>query len=152
MSALFAFLHHLAAFALVSALAVELVLVRSEMTATNARRLLTIDAIYGAAAGTIIIVGFLRVFFFEKGASYYFHSIPFIIKISLFAMVGLLSIYPTRHFLSWRRPLRQGAVPAFDAGKLQAIRRVIRWELIALVGLILCAALMARGIGYVGAA
>ena len=152
MSALFAFLHHLAAFALVSALAVELVLVRSEMTATNARRLLTIDAIYGAAAGTIIIVGFLRVFFFEKGASYYFHSIPFIIKISLFAMVGLLSIYPTRHFLSWRRPLRQGAVPAFDAGKLQAIRRVIHWELIALVGVILCAALMARGIGYVGAA
>ena len=152
MSALFAFLHHLAAFALVSAVAVELVLVRSEMTATNARRLLTIDAIYGAAAGTIIIVGFLRVFFFEKGASYYFHSIPFIIKISLFAAVGLLSIYPTRHFLSWRQPLRQGSVPAFDAGKLQAIRRVIRWELIALVGLILCAALMARGIGYVGAA
>jgi len=150
MSALFAFLHHLAAFALVSALAVEFVLVRSEMTPTSARRLLAIDAIYGAAAGTIIVVGFLRVFFFEKGAAYYFHSVPFIVKLSLFAAVGLLSIYPTRHFLSWRQPLRQGVAPAFEPDKLRTIRSIIHWELIALVALILCAALMARGIGYVG--
>ena len=150
MPALFAFLHHLAAFALVSALAVEFVLVRSEMTPTSARRLLAIDAIYGAAAGTIIVVGFLRVFFFEKGAAYYFHSVPFIVKLSLFAAVGLLSIYPTRHFLSWRQPLRQGVAPAFEPDKLRTIRSIIHWELIALVALILCAALMARGIGYVG--
>ena len=150
MPALFAFLHHLAAFALVSALAVEFVLVRSEMTPTSARRLLAIDAIYGAAAGTIIVVGFLRVFFFEKGAAYYFHSVPFIVKLSLFAAVGLLSIYPTRHFLSWRQPLSQGVAPAFEPDKLRTIRSIIHWELIALVALILCAALMARGIGYVG--
>jgi len=134
----------------VSALAVEFVLVRSEMTPTSARRLLAIDAIYGAAAGTIIVVGFLRVFFFEKGAAYYFHSVPFIVKLSLFAAVGLLSIYPTRHFLSWRQPLRQGVAPAFEPDKLRTIRSIIQWELIALVALILCAALMARGIGYVG--
>ena len=150
MPALFAFLHHLAAFTLVSALAVEFVLVRSEMTPTSARRLLAIDAIYGAAAGTILVVGFLRVFFFEKGAAYYFHSVPFIVKLSLFAAVGLLSIYPTRHFLSWRQPLRQGVAPAFEPDKLRTIRSIIHWELIALVALILCAALMARGIGYVG--
>ncbi|HET7033624.1 MAG TPA: DUF2214 family protein, partial [Casimicrobiaceae bacterium] len=150
MPALFAFLHHLAAFALVSALAVEFVLVRGEMTPTSARRLLAIDAIYGAAAGAIIVVGFLRVFLFEKGSAYYFHSVPFIVKLSLFAAVGLLSIYPTRHFLSWRQPLRQGVAPVFEPDRLRTIRRIIHWELIALVALILCAALMARGIGYVG--
>jgi putative membrane protein len=99
-SALFAFLDHLAAFALVSTLAVELVLVRGDLTPASARRLLVVDAVNGAAAGAILVVGLLRVFFFEKGAAYYCHSIPFIVKLSLFATVGLLSIYPTRHFLS----------------------------------------------------
>jgi putative membrane protein len=41
-------------------------------------------------------VGLLRVFFLEKGAAYYFRSVPFIVKLSPFAAVGLLSIYPTR--------------------------------------------------------
>lgn len=151
MPAAFAFLHHVAAFALVAALAIEFVLIRSELTVRNARAILLADAVFGAASGAILAVGFLRVFFFEKGAAYYFHSVPFIAKLSLFAVIGLLSIYPTRQFLSWRASLRQGAVPALDPAKLRAIRAVIHWELAGLVVLILCAALMARGIGHVGA-
>ena len=40
MVAFFAFLHHLAAFALVAALAVEFVLIKSELSLANARKLL----------------------------------------------------------------------------------------------------------------
>jgi putative membrane protein len=151
MSAVFAFLHHVAAFALVSTLVVEFVLIRSELTVRNARTILSVDALFGAAAGIILVVGFLRVFFFEKGAAYYFHSAPFIAKISLFAIIGLLSIYPTRQFLSWRAPLKQGVVPSIEPPKLRTLRSVIHWELAAVLVLILCAAFMARGIGYVGA-
>jgi putative membrane protein len=151
MSAAFAFLHHVAAFALVAALAIEFVLIRSELTVRNARTILLADAAIGAAAGVILVVGFLRVFFFEKGAAYYFHSVPFIAKLSLFAIIGLLSIYPTRQFLSWRASLRQGSVPVVEPAKLRTIRAVIHWELAGIVVLILCAALMARGIGHVGA-
>ena len=151
MSAAFAFLHHVAAFALVGALAIEFVLIRSELTVRNARIILFADAVFGASAGAILIVGLLRVFFFEKGAAYYFHSVPFIAKLSLFAIIGLLSIYPTRQFLSWRPSLRQGAVPTIEPATLRAIRAVIHGELAGLVVLVLCAALMARGIGYVGA-
>lgn len=103
MSAVFAFLHHVAAFALVAALAIEFVLIRSELTVRNARTILLTDAAIGAAAGVILGVGFLRVFFFEKGAAYYFHSVPFIAKLSLFAIIGLLSIYPTRQFFPGAR-------------------------------------------------
>jgi putative membrane protein len=151
MPAFFAFLHHIAAFTLVSALAIEFVLIRGELTPSNARALLRVDAVFGVAAGAILVVGFLRVFYFEKGGAYYFHSIPFIAKLSLFAAIGLLSIYPTRQFLSWRPALRQGAAPAVDPGRLHTLRRIIHWELALGVVLILCAALMARGIGYVGA-
>ena len=150
MVSLFAFLHHLAAFALVSALVVEGALTRDELTPNNARSLLRSDLIFGLSAGVIIVVGALRVFFFEKGAAYYAHSIPFIAKISLFAIVGLLSIYPTREFLSWRKSLREGMLPVVPEAKMRAIRTVIRLELGAVVLIILCAVLMARGVGHFG--
>lgn len=80
MAALFAFLHHLAAFTLVGAVAVQFVLIRGALDAANARRLSAADAVLGLSALTVLIVGLLRVFYFEKGASYYFHSVPFIVR------------------------------------------------------------------------
>jgi len=149
LTSLFAFLHHVAAFALVAALAVELALLRGELTATRARQLLSADRIYGISAGLILIIGFARVFYFEKGAHYYFHSIPFIAKLALFLVVGLLSIYPTLQFISWRADVRQGRAPAMSDDKRRRIRSVVHLQLALIVVLILCAALMARGIGYV---
>jgi len=148
MAALFAFLHHIAAFALVAALAIELVAIKDQMNAPNIRKLAIADMIVGISAGIILVVGFIRVFYFEKGASYYFHSAPFIIKLTLFVMVALLSIYPTLHFLSWRKAVKQGRVPAIAPATLRTVRLAIHVELTAIIALILCAALMARGVGY----
>lgn len=150
MSALFAFLHHLAAFALVSALVVEFALLKGELDLRTARRIRIYDLIYGAAAGMLFVVGLLRVVYFEKGAAYYQNSAPFIAKLCLFLAVGLLSIYPTREFIGWGKALRQGQVPVVEERKLRRIRMVIHLELAGVVLLILCAALMARGIGYLG--
>ncbi len=148
MPALFAFLHHAAAFAMVAALTAELVLIRSELTVEYARRILRFDAAYGISAGVLLAVGLLRVFHFEKGAAYYFHSAPFLAKLALFAAIGLLSIVPTREFLSWRKALRQGRVPVVDPDRLRAIRSIIHWELVGLLPILLCAVLMARGVGH----
>jgi putative membrane protein len=150
MAALFAFLHHVAAFTLVSAFAIEFVLIRHEVTLKNARALLVADLVAGASAGAVLVVGLLRVFFVEKGAAYYFHSVPFLAKLTLFVLVALLSIYPTREFLSWRQSLKEGRAPIVDAIKQRAIRSVLHIELAAIVLLVLNAALMARGIGYAG--
>jgi putative membrane protein len=70
MSTLFAFLHHICAFTLVSAVAIEFVLIRSELTVASARRLQVTDLVLGVAAGALLVIGLLRVFFFEKGAEY----------------------------------------------------------------------------------
>ena len=64
MSTLFAFLHHLCAFTLVAALAIEFVLIRGELTLVSARRLLMTDMVYGITAGALLVIGLLRVFFF----------------------------------------------------------------------------------------
>jgi hypothetical protein len=66
MSTLFAFLHHLCAFTLVSAVAVEFTLIRQELTLAIARRLQITDLVLGIAAGALLVIGLLRVFFFEK--------------------------------------------------------------------------------------
>src|SRR5208283_3798872 len=99
---LFAFLHHAAAFVLFATLFAEMVLLGGELSLQSARRIQIYDMVFGIAASVVLVVGLLRVFYFEKGAEYYFHSAPFIAKMTLFVAVGLLSIYPTLVFLSWR--------------------------------------------------
>jgi putative membrane protein len=148
MSPFFAFLHHLAAFTLVGALVAELILIRDNLTLKNARMIQLADMTFGVSAGVLLIIGLLRVSYFEKGASYYLHNVPFVAKMSLFVLVGLLSVYPTVEFLSWRKSVKQGQGPAVTDRKLCAIRSIIQWELIGVVLIVLCAALMAKGIGY----
>jgi putative membrane protein len=108
------------------------------------------DAAYGASAAVLLIVGFLRVFYTEKGAAYYFNSGTFIAKIALFVIVALLSIYPTMRFLSWRKALKQERVPLLAARTRRTMRLILHVELTLLFSIMLFAVLMARGIGFIG--
>jgi putative membrane protein len=147
MSALFAFLHHLAAFVLFAALVVELVLLRSELTVESARKLQVADTIYGIAAVAILLVGLARVFHFEKGATYYFYTWTFIAKLALFVLVGLASIVPTREFLRWRPAVKAGQLPEVSPEKIGQVRSIVHLELVGVVLIMALAAMMARGIG-----
>ena len=145
MSTLFAFLHHLCAFTLVAAVAIEFTLVRQELTLVSARRLQVTDLVLGIAAGLLLIIGLCRVFFFEKGASYYWHSHAFLLKFGLFIVVSLLSIIPTMEFLSWRGAIEEGRIPVMEASRRRRVTGIIHIELFAIVIILLCAAIMARG-------
>ena len=159
MSTLFAFLHHLFAFTLVAAIAVEFILIgqvqagaqnsgsvgNSGLTHAIAKRLVKADTVLGAAAGLLLVVGLCRVFFFEKGETYYMNSHAFLAKFSIFIVVGLLSIMPTVEFLSWRPAIAAGQAPKADPEKLAFIKKFIHGELAAIVIILLCAAIMARG-------
>jgi putative membrane protein len=147
MSAFFAFLHHVSAFALFGALVVEFVLIRTTLTVENARKLQIADMIFGISAGVLLLVGLARVFHFEKGATYYFHTWTFLAKLALFMVVGLISIVPTIEFLRWRPAVKAGQAPAVGADKINVIRFIIHFELLGIVLILLCAALMAKGIG-----
>lgn len=145
MTVSFAFLHHLAAFTLVAALAVEFVLIRRELTLWSARALQGADMVLGISAGVLLLVGLGRVFWFEKGSAYYFGSHAFLTKLTLFVVVALLSIVPTIEFLRWRKAVKQGHVPVVAAGTLRKVARIIHIELAAVVLILLCAAIMAKG-------
>ena len=144
-----AFLHHVAAFTLVGALMAELALFGATLDLRQARKVQRVDAAYGMSAGVLLVVGFLRVWYFEKGSAYYFHNAFFIAKMSLFILVALLSIYPTLLFLSWTKPLKTGLLPQLPDAQVRRVRAVLVLELSGVVGILLCASLMARGIGMI---
>lgn len=145
MSTLFAFLHHVAAFALVAALAVEFVLIRSATDPATMRRIIAADAVLGAAASTVLVVGLLRVFYFEKGATYYWSNHAFLTKFGVFILIGLLSLIPTLEFLSWRKAIKAGRAPEVRPDKIRTVRMIMHIELAGIVIILAMAAMMARG-------
>ena len=147
-SALMAFVHHVAAFTLVAALAVEVALFRPPLSLAQAQRLVRTDAIYGVSAAAVLVVGLLRVAYFEKGPAYYWHDGFFLLKFAAFLAAALISIYPTVIFLSWNQTLRAGSAPEIPADRTRRVRLCLMLELTAILLILLCAALMARGFGY----
>src|SRR3546814_10966185 len=103
--------------------------------------------VFGASAGAVLVIGLLRVFFFETGAAFYFTNIPFLAKLALFALIGLLSIRPTREFLSCRSALKVGEAPTVDPVPLRHLRKTIPTAIPTLVLLLLGAPRRARGVG-----
>lgn len=145
MTIVFAFLHHLAFVAIFVAIAIEMILLRQPLTLESARRLQMYDGVYGAAAGAVLIIGALRVYFFEKGWYYYLSNHAFLTKMALFIAVGLLSAIPTIEFMRWRKATQAGQVPQVDEAKLKRLRKIVHWELVGLMLMLFFAAWMARG-------
>ncbi len=146
-SVIMAFLHHLAAFTLVGALIYEHTAFHKDMTLAEARRLQRMDTVYGVSAALLLIVGLLRVFYFEKGASFYAHNWFFWTKMTGFALAGLLSIFPTIRFVSWNKFFVKNQAPEISDQDVSRIKMIMRLELLGVVIIILSAAMMARGMG-----
>ena len=146
-SAIMAFLHHLAAFTLVGVLLYEHTAFRKDLTFAEARRLQRMDALYGISAAILLVVGILRVIYFEKGAAFYTQNWFFWTKMIGFALAGLLSIYPTVRFVSWNKSFANNQTPVISDQEATRIKMILRLELLGIVIIILSAALMARGVG-----
>lgn len=145
---LMAALHHLAAFTVVAMLAVEMATFRPPFSALQARRLQRVDLVFGVSAMVLLIVGLMRVTWFEKGPAYYWHDLFFLIKFGAFIAAALISIYPTVIFLSWTRAVKAGQAPEISDACRKRVRMCLMLELTAIVVILPCAALMARGFGY----
>jgi putative membrane protein len=145
--ALVAFGHFLAFFALTAALVLELTLIAESMSVEVARRVRRADRIAGLFAGLLLLFGTLRVIYFEKGGEYYADNLFFQIKIGLFLLAALISLYPTICFARWKSDLDQDIAPVLSGEQVKRLRRALHWELVLIAGILLCASLMARGFG-----
>lgn len=112
-------------------------------------RLLRADLIYGLSAIAVLAFGLCRVFFFDKPVVYYLHSVPFWAKLALFAIIGLLSITPTFAFFRARTAVRGDSNYVILADTVSMLQRRVALELLLIVALLVCASLMAKGVGLV---
>jgi len=146
-TALMAFLHHLLAFTLTACLVYEFIAYHKNMGIAEIRRIQRVDLIYGISAGLLLLIGLLRVFFFEKGINFYLNNPFFWVKMTAFLLVGLLSIDPTIRYIRWNRTLRQNEVPEISETEYKRTRILLSLEVIGIAVILLAAPMMARGIG-----
>lgn len=141
------YLHFIFAFILVGALLAEAFILRLPIDGRAARLLLRVDLFYGVSAVGVILAGIGRVVWGAKNYEYYLGQPFFWAKMATFAIIGLISIGPTRAFFRWVKAA--GVDPAFTVTETDAkrARRLVMIEAHLLALIPLFAALMARGIG-----
>lgn len=141
----FASLHHVAILILFAALLSERILLAQEWNLKLARNLALLDGIYGGAAASVLGFGLMRVISYEKGWDYYSHQHWFWGKMALFALGGVLSVYPTIVFLRWRRDLARGVLPEFSATQKMRVQMMMNAQIVVLLVIPVFAYAMARG-------
>jgi putative membrane protein len=138
------YIHFLSILIISGTLFAEQVLLKPMMTRQELDRISRLDLIYGLAALSLAAAG-LTLWFgsIGKPAVFYTHNWIFILKISLFVVVGLLSVYPTIFFLKHRRGLSSEMVTI-----PKTVSVMVTIEIIILLVIPILAGLMSRGIGY----
>jgi putative membrane protein len=140
------YFHFISIFAIVGSLVSEHLLLKPELTRAELKRLSRIDAVYGIAALTLLGVGLtLWLSGAGKPSVYYSKNWVFHLKITLFAIIGLLSIYPTIFFIKQSKgeAIERVSIP-------KAIFWMLRFELLLLFVIPMLAGLMSRGVGFFG--
>ena len=105
------------------------------------------DNMYGIAALLWVATGFWRAFGgLEKGTDFYLHNTAFIIKMSLFAVVFILEVYPMVTFIKWRIARKRGET--LDISIAPNLRKLCQAQMVVLVLIVFMATAMARGMWY----
>lgn len=145
--AILAYLHLLAILTMVVFISSEAALCRVQwLNAAVVERLAKVDLVYGIAAIMVLATGVARTVWGVKGTSWYWTNPLLHVKLTLFIIVGVISIFPTLTYVRWRKALRAtGALPAeADIRKTRKLV-MVQAHLIALIPLV--AVFLARGFG-----
>jgi putative membrane protein len=144
--AILAYLHFAAIFALIWFLAKDWTLLRAGAANVDVERIAKVDSGFGAMAGIVLVTGALRAAFGAKGWAFYAHNPAFHAKVTLFVIVGLVSIAPTLQFLRWRKARRADAAFRVSDAQWTRARRFLMIELHLIALIPLLAVIMSRGL------
>lgn len=147
LEAILAYLHLLAILTMVVFIASEAALCRVQwLNAAVVERLAKVDLIYGIAAVAVLATGVLRTWLGMKGTAWYWTNPLLHLKLTLFIVIGVVSIFPTLTYIRWRKALRaSGTLPGeAEIGKTRKLV-MVQAHLLALIPLV--AVFLARGFG-----
>jgi putative membrane protein len=147
LDATLAYLHFTAIFTLFGFLTTEVVLIRRPLDAAAIRLLGRVDLWYFGSAIAVLATGLLRLGLGAKGAEFYLSSWPIYAKVATFLVVGILSVYPTLAFISWRRALDHDAAWTVPEAEHRRYRKWVMAEVHLAAMIPVFAVIMARGLG-----
>jgi putative membrane protein len=142
--AILAILHHLLAFALAILLTMEIMITRRDMGGARVTYLSRIDIAYGTAAGALVVVGILRVFYGLRGPEYYAGNWFFWAKMAALLAVILLSVPSTIAIIRWRAAGRTNGDFRPAIPDIMSVRRLMHAQATVFISIPIFAALMAR--------
>jgi len=148
-SALIAYVHYLGIILCFGALLFERIILKINLNKNKILSLIIADLIYGIAGLAILLTGILRVKYYGQGSEFYTNNPVFWLKVSLYIIVGLISLYPTTTYILWAIPLRKNKLPVISENLVKRFKLIITTELIGFAVIPFFATLMSRGIGLV---
>ena len=146
-SAFVAYIHYLGIILCFGALLYERIFLKENLNRKEVINMIVADVIYGIAGLAILITGILRVKYFGQGGEFYLNNPIFRFKVSVYVIVGLLSLYPTTTYILWAIPLSKNELPIISDNLVKRFKFIISTELACFAMIPFLATLMARGIG-----
>ena len=148
-SALVAYVHYLGIILCFGALLFERIILKINLSKKETITIIIADLIYGIAGLAILITGILRVKYYGQGGEFYTSNPIFWVKVSLYIVIGLLSLYPTTTYILWAIPLSKNKLPVISEDLVKRFKLIIVTELVGFAVIPFFATLMSRGIGLV---
>jgi len=146
-SALVAFVHYLGIILCFGSLLFERLTLKVGLNRKETISMIIADVVYRLAGVAILVTGILRVKYFGQGGDFYTDNPVFWIKVSLYILEGLLSLYPTTTYILWAIPLSKNKLPEISENLVKRFRLIITTELVGFATIPFFATLMARGVG-----
>ena len=146
-SAVVAYVHYLGIILCFGSLLFERLTLKVGLSRNETISMIIADVVYGLAGVAILVTGILRVKYFGQGGDFYTGNPVFWIKVSLYILVGLLSLYPTTTYILWAIPLSKNKLPEISENLVKRFRLIITTELLGFATIPFFATLMARGVG-----
>ena len=149
LNALVAYVHYLGIILCFGALIFERIILKINLSKNETISIIIADIIYGIAGLAILITGILRVKYFGQGSEFYTSNPIFWVKVSLYIVIGLISLYPTITYILWAIPLSKNKLPVISENLIKRFKLIILTELVGFAVIPFFATLMSRGIGLV---
>ena len=129
-SALVAYVHYLGIILCFGSLLFERLTLKVGLNRNETISMIIADVVYGLAGVAILVTGILRVKYYGQGGDFYTGNPVFWIKVSLYILGGLLSLYPTTTYILWVIPLSKNKLPEISENLVKRFRLIITTELV----------------------
>ena len=146
-SATVAYVHYVSFMICFGALIYERISLKPNPNRKETISMVIADIVYGIAGVALLVSGIYRVIKFGQGSEFYTQNPIFWAKVTIFALVGSLSLYPTITYVLWAVPLSKGSLPKVTENLVSRLRLIINIELVGFAFIPFLATIMARGIG-----